>query len=467
MDPQRELYRREFQRLCQLEYGETSELLFRLIGTLAAAVLIYAYTGWLWAWVWCAGFYLIHCAFRLLIWRRSEAPRRADLLLANVAFLALLGWYLTMPTVMVMQPDEALQISGCGILGSVLVFMIRRTEHYRWVALAEAGLCFVAFLVMCSAIFPRQDSWVAIAGIAFAGLSLHVYLAQSLLIARRQRFQSEEATARSAQSQKMEVVGQLAGGVAHDFNNMLTAIIGNLELYEEVSDPEERAQFVKEAHEAARRAQKVVEQLMHYSRLSEDHPKPIYTDDLLREAVNFARHLVPASVSVDVQAVSPDLLVWVDENLALTALMNLVNNASDAMGGSGRVVLSSKRQTLDVPRPSRGGSELKAGRYAALTVSDNGPGIPREILNHAVDPFFTTKPTGKGAGLGLSMVASLAERNGGGLILDSSDKGTVATIMLPLIEASLPKIAPNRRPARLKPTHALAGPGPEGTLHGP
>lgn len=427
-------YQREIDRLYRMEYGEPAELVYRFVGTLLGSVIIALYTGWSGPWVWCFGYFFLHLLYIRFIGARRTNTTYPDLVLANIFFLCLLSWFIWMPAWMMVQQDEALQYSGCGILGCLFVFMIRRSEYYLWVIFAQIAIFALVLAIVVFIVSMRQDSALGIFGMAYSALAFLVYASQSIFISRRQRMATEAAAERSAQSQKMEAVGQLAGGVAHDFNNMLTAIIGNLDLYEEISDPKERAHFIRMAREAAWRSEAIVEQLLSYSRISKGNPARQSANSLIRSSVRLARLMVPASITIESEEYSHEMVIEVDGDLLLTAIMNLVSNGADALKGTGHLCLSTSLSNMSSPFHSASGGEILPGEYVVFSVSDTGPGIPKEVFQRVVDPFFTTKPVGKGSGLGLAMVSGFAERSGGGLTLESSRNGTVAKIFLPLVE---------------------------------
>jgi signal transduction histidine kinase len=230
----------------------------------------------------------------------------------------------------------------------------------------------------------------------------------------------------------MAAIGQLAGGVAHDFNNNLTAIIGSLELMQEMDDPREHAFDVENALVAARQAAKTVKHLMIFARREKPDITRLEVQDIFAELDTLTRRLIPTSVSFQTSMTAPELSVHADRNQLLTALVNLIVNSIDAMPQGGDIFLNADQTRITQPRDLTNGTQLAAGRYVELSVTDTGEGISDDILSKVIDPFFTTKPVGKGTGLGLSMVAGMMQELGGGLSIQSGPETTCVSLYLPV-----------------------------------
>jgi len=235
-----------------------------------------------------------------------------------------------------------------------------------------------------------------------------------------------------AQSQKMQAVGQLAGGVAHDFNNLLTVIIGNCELLlmrHPAGDPSFRE--LNEIHQHAYRAEVLVRQLLAFSRQQTLQPKVLALADTLGELSMLLRRLLSERVALKFEHAPNLWQVMADENQIGNVIINLAVNARDAMQEGGTVTIKTANVTLAAPR-TLGTGEMPAGDYASIEVADTGGGIAREHLDKIFEPFFTTKPVGQGTGLGLSTVYGIVKQTGGYITVDSeAGKGTRFTIYLP------------------------------------
>lgn len=429
---------REIERLYLLEFEGMDELAFRMIGSLVGALIIWQFTGWVSAWVWIGSYAAFQFAYLMFLRSRRGRARALDVRIAQIIFPLLLASYIWMPIRMIAAQNDALSVSGFCILACVIIYIVRRSEQYLGMTLVEIGVLAAGLLIGMIAILLRHEVMVGRLGLMFAYLTLILYLLQGAFIVRRQRLRADEVAERTRQAQKLEAIGKLAGGVAHDFNNMLTAVIGNLDLIEEVEDPALRTELLAEARAAAQRGAQVVRQLLAYARQTDGNPRPLVVADLLKSVEALCKTLVPTSVAFTVQPAEDRLVVHVDESLLVAALLNLIKNGVDAVEGSGRITVSGSARRLSEPMACLAGQTLPTGTFLALAVADTGPGIPEEILHRVTDPFFTTKAVGKGSGLGLSMVTGFASRSGGGLEILSSAQGTTATLLLPVMATALP-----------------------------
>ena len=230
-------------------------------------------------------------------------------------------------------------------------------------------------------------------------------------------------------ARKMDAIGQLTGGIAHDFNNLLAAVLGGLGLIERrVSLNEDQQKIVGMTRHAAEQGSELVARLLAFARRQKLEPARIDAVELSQTVRELLAHTLGGLVQLDWE---PDESLWclyADEAQLELALMNLIINARDAMPDGGRVIVTGENRRLD----SDAGLGLKPGEYVVLTVRDTGSGIPPDILEQVMEPFFTTKDVGKGTGLGLSMVYGFAKQSGGAIRIDSEvGKGTRVEIWLP------------------------------------
>ncbi len=241
------------------------------------------------------------------------------------------------------------------------------------------------------------------------------------------KLKAEEAL---RQSQRMEGIGQLTGGVAHDFNNVLTAVLGSLSLaVRRVTDARAKEQ-IENAIQAAERGAKLTSQLLAFSRRQRLEPQSVDLNAMIERMGGLFSVTLGGLVKVEHElAVNLPPAVADPAQLEL-ALLNLALNARDAMPRGGALRLSTSLVNLGAPA---GPVEPEAGRYVAVTVCDNGPGMTADVAERAFEPFFTTKPQGRGSGLGLSQVLGLAKQLGGGVRLQTGEgEGVEATIYLPI-----------------------------------
>ncbi len=239
------------------------------------------------------------------------------------------------------------------------------------------------------------------------------------------------------QAQKMEVVGQMTGGVAHDFNNVLAVISGNLELLgERLGDNEEHQEFVRKCLDAAERGSTLTQRLLAFSRKQPLMPQAIDVAALMRDLPSLLHRTLGEDIAIEI-AVPDDLsTVFADPGQLENAILNLAVNARDAMPGGGRLTIAAANRTIGEEESGRP-AQLTPGDYVMITVSDTGTGMSPEVVEKAFEPFFTTKPMGKGSGLGLSMVFGFSRQSRGDVVISSEiGRGTSVRMFLPGSDAA-------------------------------
>jgi len=255
---------------------------------------------------------------------------------------------------------------------------------------------------------------------------------------------SERKAAREAQSkleeqlrqaQRLEALGRLAGGVAHDFNNHLTVINGYCQFLQEGTPPgsAEREQLGA-IRRAAERAANLTRQLLAYARRQVLEMKPLDLNEVVAQMQPMLRRLVREDIEIVFLPGSPLGTVMADLGQMEQVLMNLIVNARDAMGGPGRIILETSNEAIVGSRAAVR-PDVPMGNYVQLAVSDNGRGMDYETVNRIFEPFFTTKGPGQGTGLGLAMVYGIVRQSQGGILVASEpERGTTFKILLPLVE---------------------------------
>lgn len=234
-------------------------------------------------------------------------------------------------------------------------------------------------------------------------------------------------------SQKMEAIGTLAGGVAHDFNNILAIIIGNAELaMQDMSDTHPVNQNLKEIQTAGQRARDVVAQLLSFSRQDEVRQLPVELGAIIDESLQLLRASIPTTIDIRKELYHQPLTVLSDSTQIQQVLINLCTNAAHAMEvGGGTLTVSLKKVDLDRVAADQIG--LRSGAYAQLTVEDTGTGIDSSILDRIFDPYFTTKQAHLGTGMGLAMVHGIVTKYNGNITVNSQPgHGTQFQVFLPL-----------------------------------
>jgi PAS domain S-box-containing protein len=251
---------------------------------------------------------------------------------------------------------------------------------------------------------------------------------------RKAQLALEEAQQALFQAQKLESIGQLSSGIAHEFNNLLMVILGGLDLARRRLGEDNRAQtLLDNAMQAAQRGALLTRRMLAFARRQELKAEVIDLPDLVAGMRELLERSIGPSVAIRTAftpALSP---IRTDPNQLESAVLNLAVNARDAMPRGGTITISADEASIGPGHAS----ELPSGRYVRLCVADTGVGMDEATVGRATEPFFTTKDVGRGAGLGLSMVHGLAEQSGGRLRLQSRPgEGTKVTLWLPAADAA-------------------------------
>ena len=277
-----------------------------------------------------------------------------------------------------------------------------------------------------------ENRWVAWSGFTDNGL-LYVN-GRDISVERAQAASLVKIEASLRQSQKMEAVGQLTGGIAHDFNNMLGGVIGNLDMIGIRLKQNPTANidsYVAGARKATARATALTHRLLAFSRRQTLDPKPVDVNALIMSMLGLLHTTVGSGIALQTDLDPSAPFALCDANQMENALLNLVLNSRDAMPNGGRITLQSRAQVL-TDAQTRHITKDSSLQYVSVSVTDNGVGMPREVQERAMDPFFTTKPLGQGTGLGLSMIYGFVSQSQGHICLESTEGvGTVVTLLLP------------------------------------
>lgn len=238
--------------------------------------------------------------------------------------------------------------------------------------------------------------------------------------------------ARMRQGQRLEALGQLAGGVAHDFNNILTAVIGFTDLvYESMPDDGRFRADLLQVRRAADRAAMLTRQLLTFSRQQVLQPRTLSVEEVVKDLEPMLRRIIGSHVTLRVEC-APDLWpVFIDVGQLEQVIVNLVINARDALPDGGDISIVVKNVTRD-PDDQDAAQRARAGEYVSLGIHDTGVGIPEDVRQHIFEPFFSTKEAGKGTGLGLATVLGIVQRADGWVEVDSGVAlGTTFDVLLP------------------------------------
>lgn len=239
-----------------------------------------------------------------------------------------------------------------------------------------------------------------------------------------------------AQAQKMEAIGTLAGGIAHEFNNMLSIVIGNTELaLDDIPDWSPVAHCIQEILAASLRAKDVVRKLLSVARKSPTSRKPIQIRPIIKESLDLMRKTIPATIDIRQNISCSAEIILGDATEISQVVINLCNNSFHAIGEQ-KGVLEVDLETIQLDsKPAIRYENLNSGNYAKLTVRDSGHGIKPELIDRIFDPYFTTKDVDEGLGMGLAVVHSIVKKHDGAIKISSEiGKGTTVEVLFPLIE---------------------------------
>jgi signal transduction histidine kinase/CheY-like chemotaxis protein len=251
------------------------------------------------------------------------------------------------------------------------------------------------------------------------------------------------------QAQKMEAIGTLTGGVAHEFNNILNVILGYGELLQENLDKESPLRrYVDTIVASGERAAKLTKGLLAYSRRQMTHMEAVDVNEVVRAMQGFLFSFIAKDIRLTIETSDRELITMADKAQIEQVLMNLASNAIDAMPGGGVLTISTQsvayREEVHGPPPS-----MKPNTYALISVKDNGVGIDKDTQGKVFEPFFTTKEVGKGTGLGLSMVYGMVKRHDGHITVESEPgRGSLFNVYLPLVGAGKVERQPLTPPLR-------------------
>jgi signal transduction histidine kinase len=278
---------------------------------------------------------------------------------------------------------------------------------------------------------------------AYAQLEEEVRLRRSAeaMVKRFKEVEANESQVR--QAQKMEAIGQLTGGVAHDFNNILTVITGTIEILDDaVKDRPQLAQITRLLGAAAARGADLTQRLLAFARRQPLQPRSVDVNALVIDAARLLRPTLGEQIEIESMLAHDCAPALIDPSQLSTAILNLALNARDAMPHGGKLTLETRNVVLDETYAGKN-NEVTPGNYVMIAVSDSGSGIPAGLLEKVFEPFFTTKDVGKGAGLGLSMVYGFVKQSNGHINIYSEEgHGTTVKLYLPQAAAgsSMPAV---------------------------
>ncbi len=303
---------------------------------------------------------------------------------------------------------------------------------------------------------PEQDRWFIGRVTPFAGEGARRVVASHEDLTERQRSEAERERLRDQllQAQKMESVGRLAGGVAHDFNNMLNVIIGHAEMAMDDLPPGHPIHAgLNEIYKAAERSANLTRQLLAFARKQTIKPQALDLNETVAGMLKMLRRLIGEDIDLDWRPAADLCQVKMDPSQIDQIMANLAVNARDAIAGVGHLTIETANVALDEAYCSRRAG-FKPGEFAMLAVSDDGRGMEKKVLSNIFEPFFTTKPDGAGTGLGLATIYGIVKQNNGFInIYSEPGAGTTVKIYIPR------HLSDDSAPLSILPE----GPGPEGS----
>jgi two-component system CheB/CheR fusion protein len=306
----------------------------------------------------------------------------------------------------------------------------RQTARYLW-TVTELEVC-----RKDGSVFPAHLSiaeWWAGGHRHFTGI-LH-----DLSVQHRERVERTKLEAQLHQAQKMEAIGNLTGGMAHDFNNMLGVIIGNIDLLRDLKgDDPDIDELTREALDAAFRGADLTRRLLAFARQQPLRPQHVDVNELVSGITRLLRRTIGEDVEISLDLATELWPVVVDPAQLEASLTNLATNARDAMADGGRLMIVTGNRTLDADYAAQH-AEVVPGGYVMLEVSDTGCGMTPEVMHRIFEPFFTTKSRDKGTGLGLSMVFGFIKQSGGHIgVYSEPGIGTTFRLFLPRMAEDVP-----------------------------
>ncbi|OAN84588.1 hypothetical protein A8B78_06955 [Jannaschia sp. EhC01] len=421
----------DLDRLWFAQFGTSWEVALRVVSVIAAALGLWFYDGALTGPIW-AVIYLGGLAMSYYTMQPSDQhhPLAWSIGIGSHVFIALgFAW---LPLYLISTDDMVLNF--CGFFGMVGLgaFTLFREEPPDIVQPLDIVIAWAAIAIIAYRFLPEAPSLAAQAVMGFLCLITGGYYSVALWTTRSIRRDVRKAAERTQEEREMEAIGRLTGGIAHDFNNILTALHGSLELYAVVPEGPEQDALVDEARAASVRATALVSQLLAYARRAPLEARIHDANAVIDELCTLAQRLLPAGVQLDCRRTDAASYVLADAKGLNSALLNLLLNANDALEGHGSIVLAV--DVMHGPAPEAGSKCAVSHDNAHLcfSVADDGPGMAPDVQQRAMEPFFTTKPIGKGSGLGLSMALGFAEQSGGALRIKTGQNGTTVALHLPM-----------------------------------
>ena len=268
-------------------------------------------------------------------------------------------------------------------------------------------------------------------------LAITLYFLTSIVEATRQHRENLSTRQELLQAQRLETLGSLSGGIAHDFNNLLSIISGNLELLRDGSSIVSKDDLIEQSLQASQRGANLTQKFLAFGRQSSLTSRPINVEVAFFELEELLARLIPEAIELRIKVATETPPIFADEDALYSAIFNLAINARDASNGHGIIKITAARYSTQDSFDGFSTLTDETQDFVKISVSDSGVGIAPEFLDSTIEPYFTSKPFGKGAGLGLAMVSGFATQSGGGIrIWSQPSVGTTVDLILPASKVS-------------------------------
>lgn len=404
-------YKERLEEIRRAEHRSRSDTLLRilLVGIGATAYYIARPDPLVIFW------FLAHTGSELtimaLLARRHMRTPVFDIAIVLAAYAASGLIFLSLPIwILASSPGTGMDFAAAATLTGYTIYLLHRRQRDFAIIAVDVCLLLTIFGAAAAIVLPMTRSWQEGALVIVADAALTTYVIVSLLTDARRQTQFREAQQKYANAQKARALNQFVGGVAHDFNNQLTVILGHLELFELLDTPEDRMAALDLSRKAARRAALTVQQLLAASGRTRLTPMALSVGGFLDRLEDLLSDLLDPGMQITLAPPAEPLTAYVDADMLETCLVQLCLNAQDALLGKGDIriwvetqdTLPDPAQKTECPPP-----------YTVFFVEDNGPGVPREALAMLTEPFYTTKAKSEASGLGLSAVSGFARQSGG------------------------------------------------------
>ncbi len=380
------------------------------------------------------GYFIFNGTYSLLLASTtSRVDRNRYYLLITLNICATTSYSVCAAYLFALQTPAMITIA---ISAGVAQALYNFARHRRFGITAYWDMMLILFLCLWVAGWQFRgvllDPQFAVIAVSSLGVAVYYVLAQWKSIQTHESLQL--ARSEAIQTQKMRAIGQLTAGVAHDFNNLLTVIQGNIELAQEDTLSNDRALYLKEAREASLRAASITSQLLTFSRKAKLESEINEIGQCFDRWQTVAARLLPETMTVSIMVDPKVACVYCDRAQLDTAILNLLINARDATQAQGHLVIACHPSTPETL--AKAGLADRAGQdFVTVSITDNGPGIPRELIDQVTEPFFTTKPMNEGSGLGLATAKGFSEQSGGNLLVESKPGQTRISLILPATAA--------------------------------